>query len=105
MQGNVCDSVYGKPHLECHRYLKSESDSESIHVVAGNKTLAGDFLPVASQVEFKFYPKALEDVGVVTLSETLVFIRIGGEERSFELLDELFADVAYLKAFGELTRR
>lgn len=74
-------------------------------MAAGNKTSASDFLPVASEVESKFYPKALEEVGVVSLSEALVFIGRGRTERSFELRDELFQDEAYLKGFGALTRR
>lgn len=89
------------------RYLGS--DLASIQVAAGNQKDAADFLPVASEVESHFYPKALEKAGVESLSEAFAFIRLhqgtasSESEVTFDLRDELFADPGYVKKFGQLT--
>lgn len=91
-------------------YLVSNCDVESIHVAAGNQKDAADFLPVASEVEFYFYPKALKEAGVESLSEALVFVRLSQAketeriECTLDLRGSLFADKTYVQNFGQLTR-
>lgn len=88
----------------------SNCDVESIHVAAGNQKDAADFLPVASEVEFYFYPKALKEAGVESLSEALVFVRLSQAketeriECTLDLRGSHFADKTYVQNFGQLTR-
>ena len=95
----------------CLRYLAPNNcEVESIRVAAGNQKDAADFLPVASEVEFYFYPKALKEAGVESLSEALVFVRLSEAketqriECTLDLRGSLFADKNYVQNFGQLTR-
>eukprot|EP00435_Cladocopium_sp_Y103_P019884 s840_g4.t2 len=81
-------------------YLASNCEVASVHVAAGNQKDAADFLPVASEVELHFYPKAVKEAGVESLSEALVFILLGETketctECTLDLRDSLFADQSY----------
>ena len=84
------------------RYLAQPA---SIRVAAGNQKDAADFIPVANEVEFYFYPKALKETGVESLAEALVFIQLGSNKCTLDLRDELFADQSYLQNFGQLTAK
>ncbi|CAK9116810.1 unnamed protein product [Durusdinium trenchii] len=93
------------------RYLTDRAAlSLRLRVAAGNEREAEEFLPVASEVESYFYPKALDEVGVKTLAEALVFLRCDGDSlgrdggASLELREELFADEDYLRQFGRQTQ-